>query len=117
MLYEVIHSTKYQYEAPVSQCLNEVHLTPRVLPTQAVKGAILRVEPAPAFVYERKDYFGNDVSTFGVFETHEKLTATARSLVDVTPSGVAIIPEDWEIVRGQIASQSDEACLDRKSIV
>jgi transglutaminase-like putative cysteine protease len=111
MLYEVIHSTKYQYEAPVSQCLNEVHLTPRVLPTQAVKGAILKVEPAPAFVYERKDYFGNDVSTFGVFETHDKLTATARSLVEVTPSGIAVIPQDWEDVRGHIAAQTDEACL------
>jgi len=111
MLYEVIHSTKYQYEAPVSQCLNEVHLTPRVLPTQAVKGAILKVEPAPAFVYERKDYFGNDVSTFGVFETHDKLTATARSLVEVTPSGIAVIQQDWEDVRGQIAAQTDEACL------
>ena len=111
MLYEVIHSTKYQYEAPVSQCLNQVHLTPRVLPTQAVKGAILKVEPAPAFVYERKDYFGNDVSTFGVFETHEKLTATARSLVEVMPIGIAVMPQDWEDVRSQISAQTDEACL------
>ena len=45
----------------------------------------LEVEPTPAFVYQRKDYFGNDVSTFGVFETHENLTATATSLVDVGP--------------------------------
>jgi transglutaminase-like putative cysteine protease len=116
MLYEVIHTTRYKYEAPVSQCLNDVRLTPRVLPTQAVKGAVLKVEPAPAFVYERKDYFGNDVSTFGVFETHEKLTATATSLVDVTTSRPAhpaesTPPQDWEAVRSQIAEQADEACL------
>lgn len=111
MLYEVIHSTTYQYEAPVSQCLNEVHLTPRSLPTQAVRGAILKVEPAPAFVYERKDYFGNDVSNFGVFEVHEKLTATARSVVDVNPSGLVVKPQTWEDIRTQIGAQTDEACL------
>jgi hypothetical protein len=37
MLYEVVHTTRFSYEAAVSRCLNEVHLTPRQLPLQQVR--------------------------------------------------------------------------------
>jgi transglutaminase-like putative cysteine protease len=113
MLYEITHITRYQYEAPVSQCLNEVRLTPRALPTQQVSVSALQVDPVPAFVYQRQDYFGNDVSTFGVFQTHESLTATATSRVEVTPSS----PNEktasllWQDVRSHIAAQPNEDCL------
>ena len=113
MNYEVTHTTRYTYEAPVSQCLNEVRLTPRARPTQEVIVSSLQVDPAPAFVYQRTDYFGNDVSTFGVFETHEKLTATARSRVELKPSRLAenTATLGWQDARGQIAAQADETCL------
>ena len=113
MLYDVTHTTRYRYEAPVSQCLNQVHLTPRVFSTQHVQETSLHVDPAPAFVYHRKDYFGNDVSTFAVFENHESLTATAKSLVDVSPRHTEEndAPLGWRDVRDQIAAYSDETCL------
>jgi transglutaminase-like putative cysteine protease len=113
MRYEVTHTTRYKYEAPVSQCLNEVRLIPRTLPTQRVSVSSIQVDPAPAFVYNRKDYFGNDVSTFGVFETHESLTATAMSVVDVEPArlGENGSPLSWQEVREKIAAQADEECL------
>lgn len=113
MIYELTHTTRYQYEAPVSQCLNEVRLTPRALPVQQVTLAALQVEPVPAFVYQRQDYFGNDVSTFGVFQTHESLTATATSRVEVTPTSPneKTISLLWQDVRGHIAAQPDEDCL------
>ena len=113
MIYEVTHTTRYSYEAPVAQCLNEVRLTPRAMSTQDVSVSSLQVEPVPAFVYQRKDYFGNDVSTFGVFETHESLTATAKSRVDVTPVAVpeAKATPGWQDVRARIAASADEACL------
>ena len=113
MIYELTHTTRYHYEAPVSQCLNEVRLTPRILETQAVSLASLQVEPTPAFVYQRKDYFGNDVSTFGVFETHETMTATARSRVEVKRPQHEESHADtgWEDVRRQILAQASEDCL------
>jgi transglutaminase-like putative cysteine protease len=113
MLYQVTHITRYNYEAPVSQCLNEVRLAPRSLSHQQVKENTLEVEPAPAFVYNRKDYFGNDVSTFGVFESHEKLTATTKSIVNVGPGrlGENNAPLGWKDVRDQIAACEDEECL------
>src|SRR5262245_58181519 len=101
MLYHVTHITRYQYEAPVSQCLNEVRLTPRSLFNQRVEQISLQVDPSPAFVYERKDYFGNDVSTFGVFDSHEKLTTTAKSVVEVGQGrlGETNSPRGWQDIR------------------
>jgi transglutaminase-like putative cysteine protease len=113
MLYEVTHTTKFSYEAPVSQCLNEVRLAPRALPNQRVQETSLQIDPEPAFLYSRKDYFGNDVSTFGVFESHEKLTATARSVVDVGEGrlGESNAPRGWQDVRDEIAASGSEECL------
>jgi transglutaminase-like putative cysteine protease len=113
MRYEVTHVTRYSYEAPVSQCINEVRLAPRALPGQRVQETTLEVDPAPAFVYQRKDYFGNDVSTFGVFESHEKLTATAKSVVSVGEGrlGESNAPLGWKDVRDQIADSETEECL------
>ena len=119
MLYEVTHTTRYRYEAPVSQCLSEVHLTPRVFSTQRVQEMSLDVDPAPAFVYHRKDYFGNDVSSFGVFENHESLTATAKSLVEVDPREAAenYEPLGWKNVRDKVGARSDEASLEASEFI
>jgi transglutaminase-like putative cysteine protease len=110
--YRVTHTTTFSYEAPVSHCLNEVRLTPRALPFQKVQQSEIRVEPAPAFLRHRTDYFGNDVGTFAVFEQHAHLTATAESMVDVTtdvlPDGSSI---SWEAARDLIATQSEEEYL------
>jgi transglutaminase-like putative cysteine protease len=119
MLYEVTHTTRYHYEAPVSQCLNEVHLTLREFSAQHVREMNLHVEPVPAFVYHRKDYFGNDVSTFAVFEDHEQLVATAKSRVEVLPRALeeSNAPLGWEDVREQIAAYPDEACLQASEFI
>ena len=113
MLYEVTHITRFNYEAPVSQCLNEVRLSPRVFAGQRVRETSLAVDPAPAFLYERKDYFGNGVATFGVFDSHERLTATAKSVVSVGPGrlGENSAPQGWKDVRDRIAALEDEECL------
>ena len=97
----------------MSQCLNEVRLAPRSLFNQRVRESSLEVDPAPAFIYERKDYFGNDVATFGVFDSHEKLTATAKSIVDVGAGrlGETSSPRGWKDVREEIADSEDDECL------
>jgi transglutaminase-like putative cysteine protease len=90
-----------------------VRLAPRALPHQRVQETSLEIEPTPAFVYNRKDYFGNDVSTFGVFESHERLTATAKSVVNVGEGrlGEHNAPRGWQDVRDEIAASESEECL------
>jgi len=117
MLYEVTHTTHFSYEAPVSQCLNEVRLTPRALLTQLVPKTSITVDPAPAFLHHRKDYFGNDVSVFAVFEKHDKLTATAQSTVEVKPEAEAVSLMSWESARDALHAQADDACLEASEFV
>ena len=113
MLYEVTHTTRFSYESPVSRCLNEVHLTPRQLPYQQVRQTGIQVDPSPAFLRHRKDYFGNDVSTFAVIDVHYSLTATARSLVEVSGSDDALESTiSWEDARETIAATEDSSSLE-----
>jgi transglutaminase-like putative cysteine protease len=85
MRYHVTHQTIFTYEEKVSQCLNEVRLTPRSTESQTVYSSDIRVMPLPSFLRHRTDYFGNDVATFGVFEQHDHLIAVAESDVEVQP--------------------------------
>ena len=76
MLYQATHTTRYLYDEPVAQCLSEAHLVPRNFPGQVLHQTRLHVEPEPAVLESRKDYFGNDVTTFAVFRMHEVFSAT-----------------------------------------
>jgi transglutaminase-like putative cysteine protease len=108
MLYRITHSTRYVYPSPVAQCFNEAHLTPRALPGQRVREHWLQVNPLPAFLQNRRDYFGNDVSTFAVFEKHDRLVAVASSVVEVTPPVEAMVSSPpWEQVRDLLAQPLD----------
>jgi transglutaminase-like putative cysteine protease len=68
------------------------------LPTQQLAKIELNIEPAPATMTERSDYFGNTHYFFAVQEPHKELVVEARS--EVRMMGVAASgPQDslpWE---------------------
>jgi transglutaminase-like putative cysteine protease len=104
MLYRIIHSTRYTYSSPVTQSFTEARVTPRAMPGQQVREHSLEVNPFPAFMQERRDYFGNNVSTFAVLEKHDRFAAVASSVVEVAPTdGVNPSSPSWEAVRDQVA--------------
>lgn len=108
MVYRITHTTRYTYPSPVTQCFSEAHLTPRATPTQSVRQHSLQVTPAPAFLQDRKDYFGNDVSTFAVLEKHDRSSAVASSVVEVSaPGGEWLASPPWEQVRERLALPFD----------
>jgi transglutaminase-like putative cysteine protease len=116
MLFQVTHTTRYTYQSPVSHSLNEVRLTPRQFAGQQVRKTEIRVDPEPAFMHHRKDYFGNDVISFEVFERHDHLEVTAASLVDVSlemTEPLSSIP--WEDARKRIAA--DGAYLEAREFI
>jgi transglutaminase-like putative cysteine protease len=118
MIFEVTHTTRYLYQTPVSHCLNEVRLTPRILPLQQVRESSIVVHPKPAFIHHRKDYYGNDVTSFEVFEKHESLETTAESVVEVQPH-----PEEmqsvisWEDARDAIAVHATADSIEASEFV
>jgi transglutaminase-like putative cysteine protease len=118
MLFQITHTTRYAYQAPVSHSLNEVRLTPRALAGQAVRQTEIRVHPEPAFMHHRKDYYGNDVTSFELVERHAQLEVTAESIVDVEREIGELRPSiRWEEARGRIATGSDAACVEASEFI
>jgi len=112
MLFRITHTTSYRYRTPVTYCLNEIHLTPRQLAGQEVRQVDIRVQPEPAFLHRRMDYFGNEVTSFEVLEKHGDLEIAAESLVDVAPSSLEPAPSiSWDDARRLIEAQADDACI------
>jgi len=100
MRYKATHTTRYLYDVTVSQCQSEVRLTPRMLPWQALIESRIQVTPEPASTERHKDYFGNEVTTFTILESHDRFTTVATSLVDVQPRPAAVgSSPSWEAVR------------------
>ena len=101
-LFEIQHTTSYEYHAPVTVSHHLMRLTPRALPRQRLLEHGIEVHPTPAATNLRMDYFGNDVTFATIEQTHRQLSITSRSRVAVSP---AFIPDSsetpaWETVRG-----------------
>jgi len=113
MRYRATHSTRYRYDAAVSQCQSEVRLTPRALPWQALIESRIQATPEPASIEAHKDYFGNDVTTFTILESHDRFTIVSTSVVDVQPRphSLAVDPP-WETVRDELAAHARPETLE-----
>jgi transglutaminase-like putative cysteine protease len=111
MKLSVTHTTRYLYAETVSTCHNEVHLAPRPKSNQSVVHHELHVSPAPDFSVSRSDYFGNEVTAFGINQLHQELVITARSEVDVhpvPPPSLGLSPA-WEDVPDETRRRNPEA--------
>ena len=113
MIYRATHITRHIYEEPVSQSVNELRLTPRTFGRQQIRDFHLKVEPEPALWRNRKDWFGNEVTTFSIFEPHDRFTVTATSVVEVEPAGVGVLPAlRWEEASEMLAAGKDDSSLE-----
>jgi transglutaminase-like putative cysteine protease len=86
MKYQITHKTWYAYADLVPICHNLVHLAPRATPSQKCFAYRLKIEPAPAFLTYRDDYFGNRTEHFSIEGAHRKLEIVAESTVEVAPT-------------------------------
>jgi transglutaminase-like putative cysteine protease len=111
MLYQATHITRYLYEQPVSQCLTESRLTPRSFEGQRLHASRIRVQPEPAVSEERTDYFGNHVTMFAVLRSHDRLTTTASSVVEVVTQPPPVSGITWEAARDVLSEQPDTEAL------
>jgi uncharacterized alpha-E superfamily protein/transglutaminase-like putative cysteine protease len=113
-LYRVVHTTTYEYAAPVEQSYNEAHLRPRQTDFQVCTTYSLDIDPDPSTRFESVDPFGNNVATFVVQGGFERMTVTATSEVRVSapPSPPAGPP--WESVRTLLEIDRQPAARDAR---
>ncbi|SOD75093.1 transglutaminase-like putative cysteine protease [Jatrophihabitans sp. GAS493] len=82
----VRHSSRYEYDAPVTASFNETRLTPLVLPWQNPLETLLNVDAdgqAASWQHAYSDYWGTWVRAFEVQAPHSSLNVEAVSLVEV----------------------------------
>jgi transglutaminase-like putative cysteine protease len=115
MRYRVTHRTIYSYSQPVSVCHNLFHLRPRPSALQQCNRSSLAIDPLPAVVTDRSDFFGNPTTFAIVQQLHRTLSVEAVSEVDLgrrTPPDPAE-STPWEAVRDAVRAGRDPAMLER----
>jgi len=113
MNYRVVHRSTYKYKYPVSVGNHVACLKPRSTANQRLVRTELHIEPAPATLTERTDFFGNTQTFFTVQEPHKELIVEARSEVTVDPHPPNIHPcLAWEDVAEALPLDPNPAGLD-----
>jgi len=115
MRLQVVHETHYKYASPVVLSQQLLHLTPRVLPWQAVRSHRIKVDPAAGEFDEHEDYYGNRTVHLLLATPHEELIVHAESALDVAPrekAALAAPPVPWETVRERLHAPTEPPLLD-----
>jgi len=82
MKFSVKHSTKYTYNAFVSFCHNIATIKPRNSKGQTLLSYNLHIDPNPADISSRIDFFGNNITRFSIQEPHKELHVIAESIIE-----------------------------------
>ncbi|MBD0832167.1 transglutaminase family protein [Aestuariibaculum sediminum] len=81
MVFQVSHTTSYDYESYVTFCHNIATLKPKTLCGQTLLDYKLEITPKPTEITERVDFFGNYITRFSLQKEHKTLKVTATSKV------------------------------------
>ena len=105
MIYQITHTTQYNYSQAVSLCHSEARLQPRELPGQRCLSSQIQVSPEPVDYHEMIDFFGNRVAYFALQQSHTKLIVTAVSEVEIEHTNFQTdlsTLDSWEVVLEQL---------------
>lgn len=118
MRYRVTHTTRYKYANQVTLCHNQARLTPLSDDRQQCQRHMLTVKPEPRVVWQRRDYFGNQVTYFAIEGPHRELTVTMVSEVETRGAPLPTQDQPWEWVRDQLdQAETPELRLQRQYLL
>ena len=84
VIQEFEHKTTYWYNHKTSVSINEAHLKPRHSPNQTLLAHHLVIHPAPSWIREHPDFFGNPVKIFSIDEPHGQLEIISKGSVKIS---------------------------------
>lgn len=84
MIYEVSHSTRYDYDAPVVSSFAELRQLPDDVDGQLCLRREITTDPVAEHQRQHRDYFGNLTAVVVIQEAHERLVVTSSSLIDTS---------------------------------
>lgn len=104
-IFKIVHITKYHYNFPIKESINEIRLFPYNFDNQEVLDYQLFVSHDPEIQYFR-DYYGNRVANFNNLESHTEMVIESRITVRVNHS--LRIPEIDTITVKDIQEQKNK---------
>ncbi len=84
-VFKIVHSTKYQYNWPIKESINEIRLFPYNFENQDVLKFDLNITNNPN-VDISQDLYGNRVGNFNTLEVHSEMAIETRMIVRVNHS-------------------------------
>ena len=84
-VFKIVHITKYQYNWPIKESINEIRLFPHNFDNQEVLQHQLLISSNP-IVEISKDFYGNSVGHFNILESHNEMTIESQMVVRVNHS-------------------------------
>ena len=111
-MYEVLHITRYDYDAPVDTSFAEVRQLPDDVDGQVCVRRKVTTEPGSDSLREHRDYFGNLTATAVIREPHTRLVVTSSSLIDTSGRPTEVGSEGQRPWASYTAARSDPDDLD-----
>jgi transglutaminase-like putative cysteine protease len=84
-IFKIIHITKYKYNFPIKESINEVRLFPHNFENQDVLQHQLLITNNPEIIIS-KDYYENQIANFNILEAHDEMIIESKMLVRVNHS-------------------------------
>ena len=84
-VFNIVHITKYQYNWPIKESINEIRLFPHNFENQDVLQFQLSITKNPEVAISM-DYHGNRVGNFNIMEAHSEMIVETNLLVRTTHS-------------------------------
>ena len=111
MLYNVRHTTFYDYGDIVPECFNILRLYPRPVFDQVCLEHQLEIVPEPTDQVLRHDFFGNIIEQFSIHVPHESLSVTAVNRVDVTQRDYPALKDTppWETITTTLTMKKEHS--------
>jgi transglutaminase-like putative cysteine protease len=96
MIFNIVHTTAYEYSAPAIESFTELRVRPRKSNRQIVHRHVTEVTPH-AVLEEFADYYDNAVECLSVPYRHKTLSVTSRSTVETLPHKDALSALDLSV--------------------
>jgi transglutaminase-like putative cysteine protease len=84
-IFRIHHITRYEYDRPVKESVNEIRIFPFQCPDQEILQHDLLITGQPE-IHSFTDYFGNKVGNFNLLPPHKVLSIESKLLVRTTAS-------------------------------
>jgi transglutaminase-like putative cysteine protease len=79
-VFNIHHITKYEYDRPVKESVNEIRIYPYACPQQEALYHQVNISHAPEILMVQ-DYWGNRVGMFNLLPSHEELVIESKLIV------------------------------------